>query len=175
MYSQAYSTSRSSHFYVACWSFLIGKKCAWSFPSEALDGLILKGQRSDCSCAVDSTVWRSPWSIDQPPQKSFAHLIQFWSWSQTLLPLLVHKPQIMLLWMACQMLQCWILHYNYHKLVSRQKYACRRTGTRKTLIGSCPSAPSSQVKQRGRDSSARIRYSVYVIIFSLTSAFQGPR
>ena len=31
-----------------------------SFISEALDGLILKGQRSDCSCAVDSTVWRSP-------------------------------------------------------------------------------------------------------------------
>ena len=39
-----------------------------SFPSEALDGLILKGQRSDCSHAVDSTA---------APQTSFAHLIQF--------------------------------------------------------------------------------------------------
>ena len=53
---------------------------AWSFPSEALDYLISKGQKSNCSHGfVDHwllAVRRSPWSL-------FDHLIQFWCRSQT--------------------------------------------------------------------------------------------
>ena len=49
---QRNAMSRSSHLYVACKIFDQQKVCliAWSFPSEALDHLILMGQRSNCSC-----------------------------------------------------------------------------------------------------------------------------
>ena len=76
--------------YVACRSvcdaikfFEWQKVCliTWSFPSEALDCLIFKGQRSNCNSWF-LAVWRSPWLV---PKKGFDHLIQFWSRSQRLL------------------------------------------------------------------------------------------
>ena len=61
----------------------------WSYPSEALDRLIFNvSKRSNCSCVSWSFDFRSseatlmPWSA---LKMGFDRLIQFWSWSQTLL------------------------------------------------------------------------------------------
>ena len=45
------ATTRSSHLYVDRDQVFHRQKCAWSFPSEALDRLISKGRWSNCSRA----------------------------------------------------------------------------------------------------------------------------
>ena len=47
------ATARDSHLYVGCWRFCDQQKVCLitgSFPSEAPDHLIFRGQRSNCSC-----------------------------------------------------------------------------------------------------------------------------
>ena len=87
-----------SHLYVACRSVCDRNQVFWSAKS-VLDRLIIpfwgswsldfQGSKVKLQlCVLDCwflAVLRSPWSLDRPPQKGFDRLIQFWSWSQTLL------------------------------------------------------------------------------------------
>ena len=84
-----YSPSKGSHLYVACWSicdhdqvFDRRKVCliAWSVPPEALDHLIFKGQRSNCSHVLDCwflAAWKSPWSLDRSPKRALVTWFNF--------------------------------------------------------------------------------------------------